>query len=223
MKRYNLPEVTINNVKYPYVTNETLLGKWEQVRDIKASEITHRDTDTEVLRGLLFKGYEMKWGEVNTNGEKYEKTAFDKFIKSYFVEKGLNMPCTLEHSYDPAYIIGRVLYIETNGTGFYFVVYVPETCPEYKRVLWLAEQGLIQGFSKEGWITDGEWKNDTGKEDDWYFLIREIMVCRVSLVCTPANGVPLEAIKEIRNSLAYVSKIEEEKKDSVLKALFNSK
>lgn len=213
--------IIVNGVKRPYIADEVLLGKWEQVSDLKASEITHRDTDTEKLSGLLFYGYEMKWGARNTNGEEYQTTAFDKFIKQYFVDKELNMPVTVEHSWDVRDIVGRVLYIEVNSTGFYFVAYVPDTCPNYNLVKWLAEQGLIQGFSKEGYVTDGEWKQD--KDGEWYIDIREIMVSRVSLVCTPANGVKFERVKETRNSVAYVNKIEQEKTASCLQRIINKK
>lgn len=213
--------IIVNGVKRPYIADEVLLGKWEQVSDLKASEITHRDTDTEKLSGLLFYGYEMKWGARNTNGEEYQKTAFDKFIKQYFVDKELNMPVTVEHSWDVRDIVGRVLYIEVNSTGFYFVAYVPDTCPNFNLVKWLAEQGLIQGFSKEGYVTDGEWKQD--KDGEWYIDIREIMVSRVSLVCTPANGVKFERVKETRNSVAYVNKIEQEKTASCLQRIINKK
>lgn len=212
-------KIIVNGIQRPYITDDVLLGSWEAVQSVKASEITHRDTDTEVLSGMLFRGYEMKWGVRNTNGEVYEKTAFDKFIKTYFVDHELNMPCTIEHSYRVEDIVGRVLYIEVNTTGFYFVVYVPETCPRYSLVKWLAEQGLIQGFSKEGYVTDGEWNQD--KDDEWYIEIREMMMTRISLVCTPANGVKFEKVQETRNSIAYVNTIE--KTASCLQRIINPK
>lgn len=222
MNKRDFRYISVNGVKRPYVQDEVLLGKWEAVSDIPASKITKRDTDTEVLNGLLYYGYEMKWDTLNTNGEVYEKGCLDGFIKSYFVEKGLNMPVTLEHSYSPADIVGRVLYIEVNSVGFYFVCYVPATCPEYSRVKWLTEQGLVQGFSKEGYVTDGEWKQNAAGE--WSFVIREIMVCRVSLVCTPANGLRFEQVKETKNSLAFVNTIEEDKEAaSCLRRIINKK
>ena len=85
MKKHTLNQIIVNGKRVPYIQDEVLIGEWKQIEALKASEITHRDTDTEILTGLLFKGYEMKWGEVNTNGELYEKTAFDRFIKEYFV------------------------------------------------------------------------------------------------------------------------------------------
>lgn len=210
--------VKINGKEYPYIQDTVLLGSWEVVTDTKASEITHRDNDTETLHGLIFKGYEMKWNATNTNGERYEQGAFEKFIKTYFVDKGFNMPVTLEHSYNPIDIVGRVLYIEVNTVGFYFVVYVPDTCPIYNQVKWLAEQGLIQGFSKEGYVTDGEWIEES--RDSWYYLIREIMMTRISLVCTPANGVKFERTEEVKNSVVYQNKT---KKESVLHSIIKHK
>lgn len=205
MKKQDLKHIIVNGIRRPYVQDEVLLGDWKAVQDIKASEITHRDEDDEILRGLLFKGYEMKWGVTNTNGEQYEQGAFSKFIQEYFVDKKMNMPVTLEHSWEPRDIVGRVLYIEVNTTGFYFVAYVPETCPNYNLVKWLAEQGLIQGFSKEGWVLNGEWKQNPKDKDDWYYLIKEIMTTRVSLVTTPANGVRFESVK-VANAVAFEDK-----------------
>lgn len=224
MKKYELPKHRVNGIERTILQDGTLIGNWEEVKGIKASEITHRDKDNEILNGLLYKGYEMKFGKVNENGEYYEPTAFDKFIKRYFVEQGLNMPVTLEHSWYPEDIVGRVIYLETNSVGFYFVVYVPSTCPKYEQVKWLTEQGLIQGFSKEGYLTDYEWEQDKNNKDEWFIHIKEIDVTRVSLVTTPANGLPFEQVKEIRNALAYANKLtDEHTENSVLKSLFSRK
>ena len=103
------------------IKDAVMLGNWEIVNDKRASEITHRDNDDEPLHGLLFKAYEMKWNEVNTNGEMYDQAAFDDFIENYFVGRKFNMPVTVEHSNDPQWVVGRVLYIERNSVGFYFV------------------------------------------------------------------------------------------------------
>lgn len=184
------------------IKDAVMLGNWEIVNDKRASEITHRDNDDEPLHGLLFKAYEMKWNEVNTNGEMYDQAAFDDFIENYFVGRKFNMPVTVEHSNDPQWVVGRVLYIERNSVGFYFVCYIPDTCPNYNTVKWMSEQGLLQGLSKEGYITDGEWR-ETENGDDWYLYIKKLMMTRVSLVCTPANGVKFEKAQEIKNALSY--------------------
>ena len=186
------------------IKNAVMLGEWSDVQAIPVEDLKKWTNDPEKLRGLIFKGYEMKWGAINTNGETYDETAFDKFIEDYFVQKGFNMPVTIEHSEDPQWIAGRVLYIERNSVGFYFVVYIPETYPNYAHVKWLVEEGLIQGLSKEGFYADYEWKQeDPNDYDSWYIQIHELIMHRVSLVCTPANGVKFESVKQTKNAVMF--------------------
>lgn len=197
---------------------------WEEVKGIKASEITHRDEDNERLDGLIIRGYEMKWGETNANGEQYTKDAFDKFLIGYFEEKGFNMIVDINHqgSQDYEAQCGRVLYIETNSVGFYFVIYVNRGYSRYNDLKWRLEQGLLQGFSKEGFVTDWEVKyKDDGTFD--YILIKEIAVVYVSLVALPANGVQFEKVQEIQNSTHYENKLITAQPKSTMDALFNNK
>lgn len=206
------------------VRDGVLLGSWKDVRDLRASELTHRDEDAESLNGLILKGYEMKWGVTNENGERYEKGAFDKFIQSYFVERKLNMPVDINHEgwHDWRSICGRVLYIETNSVGFYFVVYVPREYEQFDSLKWRLEQGMIQGFSKEGFATDWEYAYKQDGSFD-YELIKEMQVVSVSLVSTPANGLYFEKMQEIRNATRYANKLQEEQAqpDNTMEALFN--
>ena len=205
MQEYIRPKRKSDNVqKKSHVVRDTvLLGDWEKIEKQSARTINPK-LDDEILDGLIIKGYEMKWGKTNENGEQYDKTAFDEFIQQYFVEGKLNMPVDINHGgyHDWRNYCGRVLYIETNSVGFYFVVYVPKTYAEYDRLLWGLENGIIQGFSKEGWAEEWEprWKED-GTFD--YELIKKMKVLSVSLVSTPANGLDFERIQEIRNSLVF--------------------
>lgn len=197
--------------------NAVMLGEWSDVKAIPVEEVRKWTNDPDKLHGLIFKGYEMKWNAINTNGELYDETAFDKFIEEYFVGKGFNMPVTIEHSDDPEWIAGRVLYIERNTVGFYFVIYIPDTYPRFQYVKWLAEEGLIQGLSKEGYYINAEWEQDE-KSSEWYVHIHELMMTRVSLVTTPANGVKFESVQQTKNEVRFV------KKDtSVLDTLINHK
>lgn len=197
---------------------------WEEVKGIKASEITHRDEDNERLDGLIIRGYEMKWGETNANGERYEKGAFDAFINEWYVNKGFNMVVDINHEgYKDHYKqCGRVLYIETNSVGFYFVVYINRGYSQYDDLKWRLEQGLLQGFSKEGFATDWEWKwKEDGTFD--YELIKEIAVVSVSLVPLPANGVQFEKVQEVKNGTHYINKTITAQHESTMNALFNNK
>lgn len=224
MKEYKHPKCKADGIKpQSHIVRESvLLGNWEEVQGINAQTL-HADLAPENLDGLILKGYEMKFGKTNENGEQYDPNAFDEFIKSYFVDGKLNMPVDIDHqgSYDWRSYCGRVLYIEVNSVGFYFAVYIPRTYPEYDRVKWALENGIIQGFSKEGFVSwaDSEYKYT----EDGYFdyeLIKKIKVIAVSLVCTPANGIGFEQMKETRNALAYHNALEDEQKDSLKREEF---
>ena len=211
-----------NAKKAAHLIRETvLLGDWEEVQDINAQTI-RPDLSAEKLNGLILKGYEMKWGNTNENGEQYDQTAFDDFIKRYFVDGKMNMPVDVNHEGWKNWhaYCGRVLYIEVNSVGFYFAVYVPRTYPEYDRVLWALKSGIIQGFSKEGFVDwndyDVIWNADGTFDHE---QIHKMSVVSVSLVCTPANGLPFEQMKETKNALIFVNKTQSDKKPTLAEML----
>ena len=152
---------------------------------------------TETGEGLILTGYEMFYGVVNGNGERYEVGAFDNFIEEYFVKNKLNMPVTVQHGDRLEDIVGRVLEIETDERGFSFKVLVSNKLPKFSIVKTMVEEGMLQGFSKEGWATD-YWFNKDGIME-----IKEMWVTAVSLVTTPANGLHF---KEVSNDLKFTKK-----------------
>lgn len=205
------------------VRDTVLLGDWEEIPAGTDAQTIKPELAPEKLDGLILKGYEMKFGKVNENGEKYDPSAFDDFIKSYFVDGKLNMPVDINHEGYRNWhaYCGRVLYIEVNKTGFYFAVYVPRTYPEYDRLLWALKTGIVQGFSKEGFVAYNDYElkyKEDGSFD--YELIKKMKVVSVSLVCSPANGVAFEAMKETKNALYFENKTQGEQKKS-LAELFN--
>ena len=191
------------------IQDTTLIGKWEEVDKINASKITGQGD--EVLSGLIIYGYEMKWGKsANQNGEIYDEGAFDEFINEYFVTGGFNMPVTINHSNALEDLCGRVLYIERNSVGFYFVVYVPKTYINYALVKNLLKEGILQGFSKEGFAVDYEY-TESGMH------IKKMDIINVSIVSTPANMIHFESAKETKDKLTFnVKKDENENKQTSL-------
>lgn len=190
-----------------FLEDSVLIGNgdetWKEVSELPASTITKRDEDVEMLSGIIVYGYESKFSKTpNQNGEIYERGCMDEFINEYFIERKLNMPLTIEHMHDIEHLAGRVIYLEENGTGFYYVAYIPKTYMHYDDVKGLLQNGILQGFSKEGWSVDYEYKyNEDGEFS--HVLIKKMKLLSVSLVSLPANGIPLEKIKEVRNGLRY--------------------
>lgn len=211
-----------NAKRAPHIIRDTvLLGDWAEVQGVEAQTIKP-ELSPEKLDGLIIKGYEMKFGQTNENGEQYDQTAFDEFIKRYFVDGKMNMPVDINHEGWKNWhaYCGRVLYIEVNSVGFYFAVYVPRTYPEYDSVLWALKSGIIQGFSKEGFVEYDDYDlvfNTDGSFD--HEQIHKMSVVSVSLVCTPANGLPFEQMKETKNALIFVNKTQSDKKPTLAEML----
>ena len=200
------------------IQDATLIGDWQEVTALPLSTITKRDTDTKLLDGLIIKGYETKFGKTNENGERYEQGCLDDFIQSYFIDNKLNMVVDVQHGYTIDDQVGRVIYLEANTVGFYFVVYVPRTVARFEQVRNLLAEGILQGFSKCGWATDYEYRfTETGDFD--YMLIKKMNILSVSLVTAPANAVTFEAVGEaVRNELSFRNTLKEKKKNSILKS-----
>ena len=205
------------------IQDTTLIGDWQEVTDYELSKITKKDTDTQRLTGILVKGYETKFSRVNENGERYEPGCLDKFIQSYFIDNGLNMVVDVQHGYDIDDQVGRVVYLETNTVGFYFVAYIPKTVARYQQVRNLLAEGILQGFSKYGYATDWDWEYE--KDGTETFVVKEMSILSVSLVTSPANAIPFESVGEtVENRLEYRNRLhEKEVKDNKKKSILKSK
>lgn len=185
-----------------FIQDATLIGEWKEVTDLPLSSITKKDTDTQKLDGLIIKGYETKFSKTNENGEQYAPDCLDKFVQSYFVDNGLNMIVDVQHSWDIDAQVGRVVYLEVNTVGFYFVAYIPRIVARYEQIKNLLAEGILQGFSKCGWATDYEYRfKENG--DFNYMLIKEMSIVSVSLVTSPANAIAFENVAEIKNRLEF--------------------
>ena len=199
------------------IHDTTLIGNWEEVQDVELSTITKRENDTQRLNGLVIKGYETKFSKTNENGERYEPGCLDDFIQSYFIDNNLNMVVDLQHGYGIDDQVGRVVYLETNTVGFYFVAYIPRTVARYEQVKNLLQEGILQGFSKSGWATEYEYKYTADGDFD-YMLIKKMDIVSVSLVTSPANAVAFESVGEtVQNRLEYRNKVKKNNRKSILK------
>ena len=183
------------------------IGSWDEVDSLSLSTITKNDSDTTKLSGIILKGYETKFnGMKNKNGEVYDPGCLDNFIENYFTKNKLNMPVDIQHRDDINHLCGRVLLLEVNSVGFYFVVYIPKTYKYYEQVKFLLSEGILQGFSKYGWATDYEYIYKPNGEYD-YTIIRQMEIFTVSIVASPANPVSFEKIQEIKNGFKFENKL----------------
>ena len=200
------------------VNDAVLIGDWEEVSDVPLSRVTKRDADTQSLDGLIIKGYETKFGVTNANGERYAPTCLDKFVKEYFIDHKLNMVVDVQHGYGIDDQVGRVVYLEVNTVGFYFVAYVPRHVTRYEQIKNLLQDGILQGFSKCGWATEYEWHYKENGEFD-FVEFTEFALMSVSLVTMPANRIGFENVGEhVTNRLEYKNLAEQaNKKKSIFK------
>ena len=216
----NKRKMFVRNDGALFVRDGVLLGDWQEVSGWPLSSVTKKDTDTATLDGLIIKGYETKFNVTNENGERYAPNCLDKFVQQYFVDHELNMVVDLQHNWDIDSQIGRVIYLEVNTVGFYFVAYVPRSVARYEQVKALLREGILQGFSKMGWATDYEYRYNRDGEFD-YVEIKEFQLCSVSLVTMPANAIPFEAIGEpIRDGLQFVNRLNEDKPKPKKKSIY---
>jgi hypothetical protein len=102
------------------------------------------------------------------------------------------------------------------------VVYIPKTYINSEIVRHNLKEGILQGFSKEGWADEYEVKYTKDGGFD-YILVKKMTFIYLSLVATPANGIRFDKIKEtpdIRNSTKF-EKAEEKKEETLEDILFN--
>lgn len=204
-----------------FVSDGVLIGSWEEVAGVKLETITKRSGDDAMLDGLIIKGYETKFGVTNENRERYAPNCLDKFVQEYFIDHKLNMVLNVQHGWGVDDQIGRVIYLEVNTVGFYFVAYVPRSVPRYEQVKALLKEGILQGFSKCGWAEEYEYHYKENGEFD-YVEYKDFKLMSVSLVTMPANPIPFEAMGEtVRNELNFVNRFDDEPKPKPKKSIYN--
>ena len=190
------------------VKDTTKINDFKEVDNLQLSTITRNEGDREILTGLIISGYEMKFGKVNENKEMFEPTCIDDYMQDYFVKNKLNVPVTILHERDLTHTVGRVLVVETSKSGFYFVVYIPKGVAGYDDIKLKLKEGILQGFSKEGWADEYEVKYTKDGNFD-YILIKKLIFAVLSIVATPANRMRFDKLGEtanIINSTTFINK-----------------
>lgn len=208
------------------ITDTTKINDFKEVDSMELSKITRNEGDKEILTGMIISGYEMKFGKINENREMFEPTCIDEYMQDYFVKNKLNVPVTILHRDDITHLVGRVLVVETNTNGFYFVVYIPRGVAGYDDIKLKIKEGILQGFSKDGWSEEYEVKYTKDGAFD-YILIKKLIFASLSIVATPANSLRFDKVGEtmnIINSTKFVNKnTPDEKPSEDLSEIFNNK
>lgn len=193
----------VRGVSAQLIINAVRLGSWAEVEKLALETVPDAQA-TDKLDGLIIKGYETKFGTTNTNGERYDKDCLDDFIQRYYVKNKLNIPVTIQHRDDLAHIAGRVLLVEVNTVGFYFVCYVPRSYRYYTDVVSMIREGVLQGLSKEGWASWEDMEPTYRKNGDFDFItIKKFDLTAMSIVTTPANAIPFEKVQQIKNAVQF--------------------
>ena len=208
------------------IKDQTKINDFKEVDKIELSKITRNEADKEILNGLIISGYEMKFGKVNENREMFDPTCIDEYMQEYFIKNKLNVPVTILHNGDIMHLAGRVLVVETTGTGFYFVAYIPKTYMYYDILLNNIKEGILQGFSKEGWAEEYDVKYTKDGNFD-YILIKKLIFASLSIVSTPANRLRFDKMGEtmqVINSTKFVKNNipEENPEENLENILFGS-
>lgn len=143
-------------------------------------------------------GYFKKWANQNLNLERYESTAYDEFIEEYFVKNKLNVVVNLMHGQDFEDLAGKIVLMEKNTVGIWVEVEISKHAINYANILGMIEEGILQGFSDEGYSTDYDVKFDSDGNFSHY-VIKKANLLRVSLVDTPAEATAKFSIQNATN------------------------
>lgn len=191
------------------------LIKVEGKKDIlKISNGFFFENTKEVREGLMLDGYFKRWDSVNENGESYAKDSYDKFINHYFVKNKLNVPINLMHGSGFGDLAGKIVNMKKDPYGIFIQTLISRHAVHFENIKGLIDDGILQGFSDEGFATDFELiKNE--KKEITHVNVLEAMLTKVSLVDMPAEG---SAQFQIANATKFIgfedlNKKEEKSKD----------
>ena len=152
----------------------------------KRYKIITDDSGNEI--GIEVKGVVTTFNVVNKNGQKWEKGSYDEMIASYFEANELNIPLDLMHERTVKDLAGIATMMKKKGASIEIVGFIPKGVYYYGLIKTLIDNGVLQGFSNYGRISD--WGYD---EDNKAIIVRKFQLVSVSLVDVPSDvGAKLE-------------------------------
>lgn len=130
--------------------------------------------------GIEVKGTVTSFLDENFNEMKFDKKAYDKCISEYFEKNDLNIPIDLMHVRDAFHLLGVCTKFKKTSSGVEIVTFIPKGVYFYGLVKTLIDNGILQGFSNMGFITDYSYEEDK-------FIVEEFQLISISLVDVPAD------------------------------------
>ncbi len=154
-------------------------------------------------------GYVRKFANINENGEKFLKTAYDRFIERYYETNKLNIPVDVMHGGDIFSICGKVITLERVDTvGIWCEIEISKNAIYFEKIKGLIQDGILQGLSDYGWATDYEPKYLSDGTFSHY-VVKEQNLIRVSIVDSPSEP---QSKVEVLNATKFIG-FKENKKE----------
>lgn len=190
--------------KKVYITNFTRLESYDGGSKVRiTTDAEGNETGFEV-RGTL-----TTFDVRNENGGIFRKDSYDKFVDEYFIANSLNVPVCLYHNdTDIRNVCGKVKEMTKTDNGVDIVAWIPRRAYYYNLIKAQIEDGILQGFSNAGGVTDGEYDPETDTLN-----ITQFALLHAALVATPADtGATLKTENTVFKGFAHDVEVENETK-----------
>lgn len=133
-------------------------------------------------KGIEVKGYLTKFGETNFNGFNFDKKSYDQCINEYFEKNDLNIPIDLMHSRDALHLAGICNKFQKKNDGVEITAFIPKGIYFYNLIKILIDNGILQGFSNYGFISDYDFDRASDS-----LIVKSFQLISISLVDVPAD------------------------------------
>lgn len=146
----------------------------------KRYKVVTNDANEEI--GIEVRGYVTDFTSVNANGQKFEKNSYDEWVNGYFEKNDLNIPIDLMHVRDMQHLAGICKKFVKKSDGVEITAFIPKGVYFYNLIKLLIDNGVLQGFSNMGYMTDWDYDRQT----DCY-IVKGFALISISLVDVPAD------------------------------------
>lgn len=144
--------------------------------------------------GFEVSGKLTTFGVRNVNGYIFTRESYDKFVDDYYSKNNFNIPLNIKHiDSDFQHVAGYVKSMTKTTDGIVMTAFVPKWVYAYNWIKNAIKDGVLQGFSNAGWVTDAIYD-----ENEDTITVNEFALMHVALVEIPAD---VEAKFEVKNTV----------------------